>query len=78
MTTNFDRLSIRPGEMTVMEIGYSEVACHLGVAGKLMTVQFLDDGRMVQLYDDNENKFSMPITFGEAGIYKDAAGYYHH
>lgn len=81
---NFYRLSIRPGEFTVMEIGYSEVACHMGIAGKLMWVMLLEDGKMAQLYDGDVNsnsagcKFSMPITYGEAGIYKDAAGYYHH
>ena len=47
---NFDRLSIRPGEYTVMEIGFSEVACHLRVAGQVMTARLSDDGRMVQLY----------------------------
>lgn len=78
MPRNFDRLSIRPGEMTEMEIGFSEVACHLRVAGKTMTVELLSDGRMAQLFDERGKKFSMPITYGEAGIYRDNAGYYHY
>ena len=78
MAVNFDKLSIRPGEFTDMEIGFSEVACHMQVAGKLMTVQLLEDGRMAQLYDADGRKFSAPITYGEAGIYRDGAGYYHY
>lgn len=78
MTTNFDRLSIRPGESTQMEIGFSEVACHLRIAGKTMRVELLPDGQMAQVYGDDGRKFSMPITYGEAGIYRDAAGYYHY
>lgn len=78
MPRNFDRLSIRPGEFTEMEIGFSEVACHMRVAGKQMTVQLLEDGRMAQLYSEDGNRFSAPITYGEAGIYRDGAGYYHY
>jgi hypothetical protein len=76
--TNTERLSIRPGEYAQVEIGFSEVACHLGIAGKTMTVKLLDDGRMAQVYDANERKYSAPITYGEAGIYRDAAGFYHY
>jgi hypothetical protein len=78
MSVNFDRLSIRPGEFAQVEIGFSEAACHLRIAGKTMLVQLLPDGRMAQVYDAEERKLSFPITYGEAGIYRDAAGFYHY
>jgi hypothetical protein len=78
MSINFDRLSIRPGEYAHMEIGFSEAACHMRIAGKTMLVQLLPNGRMVQVYNADETPFSFPITYGEAGIYRDAAGFYHY
>lgn len=78
MSTNFDRLSIRPGEYAQVEIAFSEVACHMGIAGKTMLVQLLPNGRMVQVYSADETPFSFPITYGEAGIYRDTAGFYHY
>lgn len=79
MTTNTNRLSIRPGEFAHVEIGFSEAACHLRIAGETRLVQLLPDApHMVQVYDADEHKFSFPITYGEAGIYRDAAGFYHY
>jgi hypothetical protein len=48
------------------------------IAGKTMLVQLLPNGRMVQVYNADETPFSFPITYGEAGIYRDAAGFYHY
>lgn len=45
---------------------YSEVCVHLGVAGKEMLVAVIADG--AQLFDDDGRLFSMPITWGEAGL----------
>ena len=67
---------LNPGDTFTHQIGHSEVACHMKVAGKMMKCQLLLDGRMVQLFDDNGRKFSAPITYGEAGVYKDQDGHY--
>ncbi len=76
-TVNFDRLSIMPGESALITLPYSEVCMSMGVAGRTISVQLSLDGRMAQLYR-NGRKFSAPITYGEAGIYRDGAGYYHY
>lgn len=55
----------------VIAMPYSEVCMHMGIAGKGMLVEPLDNG-MAQLYDpDTGAAFSAPITKGEAGILPD-------
>jgi hypothetical protein len=71
-------LSIHPGETAQVEVGFSEVACHLRIAGKTMTVKLLDDGRMAQVFNEDGSKLSFPITYGEAGIYRTDAGHFYH
>jgi hypothetical protein len=77
--TNTTPLSIRPGEYAMVEIGFSEAACHLGIAGKTMNVKLLDTpGNMAQVYNEDGSKLSFPITYGEAGIYRTDAGNFYH
>src|SRR3954451_21872559 len=69
-------LSIRPGEIARVLLPYSEVCCHMQVAGKRMLVELLasgeDDPRggsnvsyAAQIYDDKLNKVGAPVTTGE-------------
>jgi hypothetical protein len=75
-----DRVTIRrllPGERVTKEMPYSEVCMSMRVAGRVMIAEVLD-GRMAQLYDEADAKFSAPITLGEAGIYIDQVSAYVH
>jgi hypothetical protein len=73
-------LSIRPGEIARITLPFSEVCCHMRVAGKEMYVELLCSGDgnpldtkqtyAAQLYGDDMQKFSAPITLGEAGIFR--------
>jgi len=47
-------------------LGYSEVLCHLRLAGRTTNVDVLPEG--VQLLDEDNQPISFPITHGEAGI----------
>lgn len=63
------RVWLSPGQVVRMRIGYSEVACHLRVAGTVMDVQVTTgEYPMAQLFRDGK-RFSAPVTTGEAGIY---------
>jgi hypothetical protein len=53
---------------------HSEVCCHLKVAGKLM--DWMLQGRMVQLLSEDLHPFSFPILAGEAGVFEDGNGLY--
>lgn len=57
------------GETVTLELPYSEVCMHMGVAGQVMTV-LLTLGRypMAQLIKGGR-PFSFPVTTGEAGIF---------
>lgn len=59
-----------------IRVGYSEAACYLRVAGMALFATLTGSG-MVQLYDESINPISFPITSGEAGLYRDAAGTYY-
>lgn len=63
-----DRVRVKVGEKIKVIMPWSEVCMHLNIAGKTMTCELL--GRGVQLYDEEGNKFSFPITHGEAGFYE--------
>jgi hypothetical protein len=54
---------------------WSEVCVAMGVASHEYQVELLR-GRMAQLWSPGGEKFSAPITTGEAGIYEDARGFY--
>ena len=47
---------------------YSEVCCHLRVAGTRMWVLPLPGSHMALLVNADGSRFSIPITDGEAGI----------
>jgi hypothetical protein len=64
---------IRPGESGRMRIAYSECAMFMRVAGKPMSFRFLGVCQGVQLLNDDGTRFSAPITYGEAGIYRTTA-----
>lgn len=68
---------VKPGDMVEHELPFSEVCMYMGVAGKKMNCQLLLNG-MVQLYTLSGDKFSFPITAGEAGFYNsnDEKGWY--
>lgn len=63
-----DVIKIKLGDKVKAIMPWSEVCMHLGIAGKTMTCEVLSRG--VQLYDDKGEKFSFPITHGEAGFYE--------
>ena len=54
-------------DMKVLTLPHSEVNTHMGIAGKTMVGELVEDGRMVQLYSADMRPFSFPITKGEAG-----------
>jgi hypothetical protein len=62
-----ERPSSVPEDAKLLEMPYSEVCCHMRVAGKMMWAAPVDRG-MAQLYELDGRKFSMPITRGEAGL----------
>lgn len=63
-----------PGMKVLLEIPYSEVCMHMGVAGTVMGVELIS-ARGAQLIKDGR-KFSAPILPSEAGLYHDEYGYY--
>ena len=63
------------GEKLEMQVGYSEAACYMGVAGHRMLVELLDC-RMVQLYSLDGRVFSSPILSSEAGFYQEGDRFY--
>lgn len=71
-----DVVRIKPGERGRLHMPFSEVCCHMKVAGKEMSFELEPNG-MVQLFDEKGRVFSFPITSGEAGIYNDEEGYYY-
>lgn len=62
------------GERLVVELPFSEVNMYMRVAGERMEVALVN-WLMVQIFKDGR-PFSAPITYGEAGIFKDENGYY--
>lgn len=49
------------------DIGYSEAACHLGVAGQRRLVMPITRN-MAWILNDDGTTFSFPVTRGEAGL----------
>ena len=72
-------IRIHPGERGRKLMPHSEVCCHMRVAGKEMNFELLDkEYPSVQLFRDNGDYFSGPITYGEAGIFRDDNGFYYY
>ena len=65
---------LHPGQETILELPYSEVCMHLGVAGTRMRAR-LEPNAMVQLLDADGRAFSFPITAAEAGLDHDQDGW---
>jgi hypothetical protein len=56
----------KPDWVVDIELPYSEVCMHMKVAGKIADIELLPNN-MAQIYFGAE-KFSMPVTRGEAGV----------
>jgi len=69
--------TIRVGERGRKYMGYSEVCMHMRVAGKPMDFEVVSP-RSVQLYRDDGTPFSFPITYGEAGLFRQDDGFYYY
>src|SRR5215213_9053894 len=65
---------LHPGQETILELPYSEVCMHLGVAGTRMRARLEPNG-MVQLLDADGREVSFPITAAEAGLDHDQDGW---
>lgn len=68
-------IRLSPGDVVNIELPFSEVCCHMHVAGKRMNVR-LNAFMGAQLLNDDGSNFSFAITPGEAGIYHDSEGWY--
>jgi hypothetical protein len=74
-TPNLYRVWCKPGVRYRRAVcPHSEVCMHMKVAGRPMDFELLAGTNgyppSVQLYSpDTDNKFSSPITYGEAGVY---------
>ena len=66
---------LQPNQETILELPYSEVCMHLGVAGTRMRARLEPNG-MVQLLDADGRAVSFPITAAEAGLDHDQDGWY--
>lgn len=58
---------VKPGDVVMVELPWSEVCMYMGVAGKVRRVQVRSNG--AQILHESGTPFSMPISHGEAGIY---------
>ena len=65
---------LHPGQEVILELPYSGVCMHLGVAGTRMRAR-LEPNAMVQLLDADGRAFSFPITAAEAGLDHDQDGW---
>ena len=66
-------MKLEIGQSYALVLPYSEVAMHLRVAGYRRIVTVLPHGA-AQILNADLTKFSFPVTWGEAGIYRDAQG----
>lgn len=73
MITN--RVYVQPGEHVYNVMPFSEVMMHMRLAGKRMNCEVRENS--VQLLDENDRCYSIPVTLGEAGFHKDADGIYY-
>ncbi|MFE3205752.1 hypothetical protein [Embleya sp. NPDC059237] len=67
------RKPLRVGDRVRVRLPWSEVCLHMRVADREMDVEVLADG-MAQLRTLDGALFSAPITWGEAGVYRDRDG----
>jgi hypothetical protein len=67
---------VERGEELTLTLPWSEVNMHMRVAGKRMRARLVGALHGVQLLSDDGGNFSIPITIGEAGLYRDDHGVY--
>ena len=67
-------------ERVVLEMPFSEVCVHMRIAGTVMMAELLptEYSATAQIYTLEGNTFSFPVTYSEAGFYKDQNGYYYY
>lgn len=65
---------VKPGDTVWKELPWSEACMYLKKAGEHANVQITDEG--AQLLNEDGTRYSFAITYGEAGIYRDAEGLY--
>lgn len=59
---------LSPGQRRYVEMPFSEVCMHMRIAGRVMAAEIVGTAA-IQLFDaDTGDKFSAPITAGEAGF----------
>lgn len=74
-----NRVAVKPNQWARIRVPFSEVCMHMRVAGDVMDAQLLartygGGDRVfysVQLWTLDGRPFSGPITYGEAGFYRD-------
>lgn len=70
-------VNIAVGERGTKYMPYSEVCMHMKVSGKVMDFELISE-RSVQLYREDGSYFSFPITYGEAGVFRNEDGTYYY
>lgn len=66
------RKTIAIGDTVTLELPWSEVIMHLGLADKIRPVQVLAGG--AQVLNDDGTAYSFPVLWSETGIYTDREG----
>lgn len=74
----YDQRAIEPGEEGEAAMPHSEVCMHMRVAGKRMKFRFLPNGRSVQLLNPDGTEFSAPISYADAGIFRNPDGTFYY
>ena len=64
-----------PGKSVMICAPHSEACMSMGLSGRRLRAYVLSNGA-VQLYDENNEPISFPITTSEAGIFEDDKGFY--
>lgn len=68
---------VKPGDTVVVKLGASECMLSMGLTGKMMPIQILNEDGFGQLRSpETGRKFSMPNPLGWMGFYKDETGWY--
>lgn len=76
------RTRIKPGEEGVARMPFSEVCCHMGIAGKIMRFRLVPTRyyrAMVQLLcPETGNDWGGMVLKGEAGVYENPDGSFYY
>ena len=70
-----DKLPVAVGDTVTVNLPYSEVCMHLRVAGQRHQVR-LETVNSAQILTLDGGRVSFPVTPAEAGLYRDADGFY--